>query len=241
MTAPNGSVLPAASGASVIARHPRVLVAGIAALAVVLVFATVGMQAPGVMSDGPEHLAVLAQETTDDADGGPDEPAEPGDAEEAVEAVTVTYEVYLARDPFEPVVPEEVSEPEPTDPEPEDPADPDPTDPDPRAPGDPSDPHSPDPDPSDPDPTDPTEPSDPDGCVGNDEVVCDGHVVSVVEITEVDGDLVAVIQVDDVVYEVRVGQQFAERFRLLDLDREAATIQFGDDVFRSRPGATVLK
>ena len=187
---------------------------------------------------GPGELddVVPAQETTE-------EPEEDDLEDEVAEPMpVVTYEIYLARDPFDPVVPEPVDDT--TDPEAPDPDDPDAPDPDdPDAP-DPDDPDAPDPDdPVAPDPDDPDapDPDDPDRCVGDEEVVCNGEVVSLLDITTENGEAVAVVQVDTTVYEVRAGETFAQRYRLLSIDAEQVSALFGDSRFTLHLGERVMK
>jgi hypothetical protein len=83
-----------------------------------------------------------------------------------------------------------------------------------------------------------------DGCAGgDDEAVCNGHVVSLVDLTTVEGVPTAVIQVDTALYEVQAGDDFAERFRLLSIDREdrSVTAMYGDSRFTLRVGGRTLK
>ena len=130
--------------------------------------------------------------------------------------------VFLSRDPFEPVVPEE--------------------DPDPAA-----DPTDPDADPNDTDPTDPnadpvdTDP-DPDGCHGNDELVCDGQVLTLIEVSDPNGDPVAVFQVNTTRYEVSPGEAFADGFVLDRITGDGcAWVEYGDEAHLQCPGEVRLK
>jgi hypothetical protein len=202
----------------------------------------------------PDQMAVLDSagvDTEPEAEpDGADDTTDPGD-EVADVVPTVTYEVFLERDPFEPVREPVIEDDTAADdtivvePDPDDPSDPD----DPAAPSDPSDPSDPR-DPSDPgDPSDPRDPAAPapgggDRCEGGKgEVVCDGHVVTLQEITRDGGADRAVIQVDTVVYEVGAGERFAERFQLLDIDRAAGSVTglYGDARFTLREGERTLK
>jgi len=144
------------------------------------------------------------------------------DAEAAVTALpTVTYEVFLARDPFEPVVPEDVVVPasETGDS------------------GDQTQPGETDPDDPDNQSTPPTE-----GCTGEDEVVCNGSVVTLVDVTTDEaGDPVAVIQVDSTIYEVARGEQFAGSYEVRAIDPPCVSLLFGDDGFQLCEGDRVLK
>lgn len=154
-----------------------------------------------------------------------DDPGTEETANEAAALPLVSYELFLARDPFEPVVPEPA--PEPTDPT------------DPSDPSDPSDPG---------DPSDPTDPSDPDGggttngaCTGETEVVCDGEVLTVIEVFESNGEFVAVIEVDTMRYEVRAGDTFADVYEVVSISPDEVRVLFGDRVVRIQVGDNALK
>jgi hypothetical protein len=174
------------------------------------------------------------------------------DTELTLEALpTVTYDVFLDRDPFEPVLEEAGSGGDAETPdggaEPEAPA---------LGAGLPAgsiviDPTTGqatvvqavsdlDPPPST-DPTAPPAPSTPSGCRGSDEVVCDGRVLSLLGVAVEDGQEVVTFQVDDVAYEVTQGEVFATSFRLLSVDGSCATVQYGDDSVRLCEGQRVLK
>jgi hypothetical protein len=207
-----------------------------------------------------------AVDVTSAADSTPvqaqaDEPAEvsPEDGPEGLEPLpVVTYEVFLERDPFDPVVPED--EPTPTaEPGNSDSGDPD--DPDAPAPGQPGD-QDPD-DPSDPDARAPdgTSPRQPRDTVpgergdgppehgapagecrgGNEEAVCDGRVVSLVDVTNDSQGSLAVVQVDTTVYEVRSGDRFAQNFEVRAIDGSCVNLLHGDDGFQLCTGDRVLK
>jgi carbamate kinase len=138
-------------------------------------------------------------------------------------APVVTYDVYLSRDPFDPVVPE---------PEPVEVIDTVATDPltDPGQPLLVDDAGT--------SPVTPTE----DRCSGTQEVVCDGQVVSLLDIRSGDdGLLVAVVQVDTTVHELRKGDPFAERYVLLQVTASTATIAYVDEAFTLMIGDRVLK
>ena len=200
--------------------RPLLVVAGLCLGAVGLV--GVALLWTGGDDAGPGELddVVPAQETTE-------EPEEDDLEDEVAEPMpVVTYEIYLARDPFDPVVPEPVDDT--TDPEAPDPDDPDAPDPD-------------DPDAPDPDDPDAPDPDDPDRCVGDEEVVCNGEVVSLLDITTENGEAVAVVQVDTTVYEVRAGETFAQRYRLLSIDAEQVSALFGDSRFTLHLGERVMK
>lgn len=241
------------------ARNPLVLaLAVVAALAVgaaVWFFAVTPLllgDDAGSSASPPDQDAAAPDDTV------PQAPADP-DLEDEVTAEDlplVTYEVFLARDPFEPVVPEPTEEATDIDAgqtEADDGAD--------------SGPDGTGTDPSDPndadgtliDPTDPTDPGggtqtptpvpppsagneDPvDGCRAGDEPVCDGRVVSVVDIDQDDRGLVALVQLDATIYEVREGDVFGGNFLVQSITEERVTLVFGDDVLNLREGDRVLK
>ena len=208
----------------VVGRAPRRsraywLASGLGLAACMALLAVVVATEPDTVGE-PDALPPLTVAATGDEDGDQttDTAAEP------VALPLVSYELFLARDPFEPVVPE---------PEPEDPVDPaDPADP--AAPTDPAD------------PADPAAPTPGTGvtngpCTGDVEVVCDGRVLSVVEIFEVNGELVAVIQVDTMRYEVRAGDTFADVFEVVSITPDEVRLLFGDRVVRIRVGDNALK
>ena len=188
----------------------------VAALAVWLGSASTEDSEQGVALDDPSLTAESDAEDTAEIDA----------VDEPIALPLVTYELFLARDPFEPVVPE----PEPAPPAPSDPATP--------APGD------------DNGPADPSDPADPNGnsnsevngaCTGTVEVICDGRVVTVVELAEENGELVVVIQVDTMRYRVRVGEVFADNFQIISISPDQVRILYGDRVARIEVGDNALK
>ena len=53
------------------------------------------------------------------------------------------------------------------------------------------------------------------------------------------GDRVAVIQVNETIYEARVGETFGQdRFLLLEILDEQVVVQFGDEILRPREGGS---
>jgi hypothetical protein len=75
-----------------------------------------------------------------------------------------------------------------------------------------------------------------------DDLVCNGRVVSLIEIrTGEDGESVAIIQVDTTIYEVAVGETFAGNFACSRSARTEVYIQYGDDVDRFEVGDRILK
>lgn len=144
-------------------------------------------------------------------------------------SIEVTYDFFLARDPFESIRP-----PEPV-----------------TAPSDPSDPTSPT-QPTDPtsptqptDPSDPTSPTPPPGddttCTTGVEAVCDGIVVSLLDVDAT----TARIQVDQTTYDVEPGESFAQNFQLVRISGGCVDILYsnGDEaeVFRLCDGESVSK
>jgi hypothetical protein len=153
---------------------------------------------------------------------------------------TVTYDVYLARDPFEPVrTPPVTAAGSTTDggtvPVPADGTAPPPP---PPAAGEPV--SSPtDPSPSEPGTLPPTNGEA--ACQGQDEVVCDGQVVTLAELTSRDGQRAVVVQVDSSMYTVTEGEVFARYFRLLRIESDGALFGYGDETFVLRVGGRTLK
>lgn len=147
-----------------------------------------------------------------------DAPADQPQVDEVVPIVT--YEVFLARDPFEPVR------------EPATPVAPDPGDATPPTATPPTDPTQPPPANGEPPPPanglPPTNGGTFQGCHGEEEVVCDGRVVTLLDITQQDGRRVAVIQVDETVYTVAQGDVFADHFFLRLIEDDSVIIVYGD-------------
>jgi hypothetical protein len=229
-------------------RIPRLILAtgvGVAALAV---GAWLLLGTDGDTLEHAEPVQALPAAATDD------DTALEGE-ELALEALPVTYEVFLDRDPFEPVLQEagtgggDAAE-QPDESQPVAPA---------IGAGLPAGSIVIDPTtgqatvvqtttnvdaPSSTEPTDVSAPSNPstsDGCRGEDEVVCDGRVVTLVGVTTDDSQAVATVQVDSTVYTVAQGEVFATSFRLLLIDGSCVTLQYGDDTVRLCEGQRVLK
>ncbi|HEX9766993.1 MAG TPA: hypothetical protein VGA36_09535 [Nitriliruptorales bacterium] len=80
-----------------------------------------------------------------------------------------------------------------------------------------------------------------DGCSGDGEVVCDGHVVTLVDVFVTDGVPGAQVQVDSTIYTVGVGDVFATNFLVRAIDAPCVTLAFGDDTFTLCEGERVLK
>lgn len=213
---------PARSGV-----HGLLLVLGLIGAAVVAGLAAWSLGAAGD-DTGP---SALADDPSFIAESGDDEASDPQEADEPIPLPLVTYELFLARDPFEPVVP---------DPVPAAPAPGEPTDPaDPTAPPAPDTP-----------PTTPPNESNTNGnstanengaCTGTIEVVCNGRVLSVIEIAEENGELVAVIEVDTMRYRVGVGDVFADNFQVVSISPNEVRILFGDRVSSIEVGDNALK
>lgn len=83
---------------------------------------------------------------------------------------------------------------------------------------------------------------DDDACTRGDEVVCDGLVVTVVDVfVDENGVPAAMVQVDTTIYEVRVGDQFAGRFEVLAIDATCVTMRYVDETFTQCEGERTLK
>lgn len=202
-------------------------------LGVVLLLAAVGGlwwtlvdgRAQGMASSSGSDELVLAQSD--------DEEAEQGEAEAAPVTLDVTYEVFLARDPFESIRP-----PEPVA------ADPDPDDPNGNGSTSPTngstDPNG-SPDPSAPGSKDPVSGSGDGPCRTGTEAVCEGTVVVLESVTATS----ATIQVGGVSYAIAPGDVFAGNFQLLRIDGDCVDILYLDgdeaDVFRLCDGDVIAK
>jgi hypothetical protein len=174
--------------------------------------------------------AMPAQADTSDEPDAAEEPS-------AIDALpVVTYEVYLSRDPFEPVVPE--PEPEPTPDADADPADPAPAPP-------PTAPTDPEPVPGTPAPAPGTDPTAPPSSPGTGDPSApppsgqpaptppSGKEPSQPTVLEIssrhDGTPVAIIQLRTTTYEVAAGETFADSYRLVEfLGGGCVNILYGD-------------
>jgi hypothetical protein len=142
----------------------------------------------------------------------------------------VTYDVYLARDPFEPVV-----EPDPpadeAPPSTADPVDPVTGEP-PTAPGTPTPGADAEPHPSPEQPLPPTDGGASGSCTGQEELVCDGRVVSFQGMTVRNGERVATVQVGTDIYEVAHGEVFASYFRVVEFVSDTVIrLQYGELIY----------
>ena len=68
-----------------------------------------------------------------------------------------------------------------------------------------------------------------------------GNTITLEEIREVDGELVATIVVNGVTYEVSEGDTFAGSFKVIELTEDTALLQYGDIVFELKVGQSILK
>lgn len=205
----------------------RIAAASLATLAVGIVGSVLVFSGPSVNSDLPPTTPAANSADGDGAESS-ETISEALDETDAISspAPLVTVDVFLSRDPFEPVVPEPVVAAV------DDPTDGTVTAPDPDAPNAPGEPVPPRL------PGDPTAPS----CTGELEVVCDGQVVTLINVgASTDGEPVAAIQVDAVVYEVTRGQSFAGSYLLAAIDGKCVSVLYGDDGFQLCSGQTVLK
>jgi hypothetical protein len=79
------------------------------------------------------------------------------------------------------------------------------------------------------------------GCSGEDTVTCDGRIVSLVEVQGSGTAALAIVQVDSSLYEVAAGDTFAGSFHLGSISGSCATVLYGDDAFELCEGDRVLK
>jgi hypothetical protein len=237
-------------------RNAKLLVALLAGFAAVVVVALL------LLRGGDDPVEVTQAADAEVVQTQVEEPGDPqaDDLPEGAEPLPVTtYEVFLERDPFDPVVPED--EPTPVtdaggnadaDADDADGASPggdgdrndtDPSDPDAPAPRDSDGSRSGEPGTSSPDDGPPESGAPPGECRGgNEEAVCDGRVVSLVDVTTDDqGRPMAVVQVDTTLYEVRSGDRFAQHFEVRAIDGECVNLLHGDDGFQLCNGDRVLK
>lgn len=160
-------------------------------------------------------------------DEDPEPAPEPTDAlTSLLEAGEVqTVPVFLARDPFRPVVTTAAgggggdggAAPDPG--APTDPAPGSPTDPAQPAPGDGQD-----------------------GCVSTAAgQVCDGELVELLDVRTVGGQEQADVRVDGAVYTVAEGDRFADSYLVQSLDPPCASFLHGDEAFTLCEGQQVLK
>lgn len=212
-------------------RNPLVLVAAVAGAVLAAVLIWFFAVAPLLAGDEPDDTAAApaATVTDDAAAAAPDDAAVEAAADAAVDEALpiVTYEVFIDRDPFEPVVPEPASATADVAVEPVDGTDGSVTD---GTTGGTTD------------GTTGEQPEATDGCTTGDQVVCDGRVVSLVDIkTADDGTRVAIIQVDTTLYEVGAGQVFAGAFQVQSISGDRVFLLYGDDAFELQEGDRVLK
>jgi hypothetical protein len=176
----------------------------------------------------PDPPALTAEEEGEQEQATEDEQA----GDEAIPLPLVTYELFLARDPFEPVVPEPVAQP-----------------------SDPSDPNGSGSSGSGADGSGTStgggtsggnssgnaSGNSNGGCSGDTEVVCNGRVVTVIEVFEQNGELLAVIQVDTMRYQVGVGDIFADFFQAVSISPDQVRVLYGDSVVTVQVGDNALK
>ena len=200
-----------------------VVILGLAGMAIV---AGLAVWLGSSSNDDPAQ-GVALDEPALTAESEGEETAEAEAVDEPIPLPLVTYELFLARDPFEPVVPEPVPDPA----APTDPAAPAPNDG--NGPADPSDPNG---------NSNSNSNSDANGaCTGTVEVVCNGRVLTVIEIVEENGELIVVIQVDTMRYRVGVGDVFADNFQVISISPDQVRILFGDRVSLIEVGDNALK
>ena len=78
-------------------------------------------------------------------------------------------------------------------------------------------------------------------CRTDGDVVCDGISVALLDVTDRDGDEVAMVQADTTVLEVTEGMVFFERFRVLSIDGMCVSFVYGDEPFTLCKGEQTLK
>lgn len=229
------------------ARNPAVLALAVVGALLVGVLVWYFVAAPLLGGADPDVVAseasnVEAEDTVASEPDGLDETIEAADASTLP---VVTYEVFLERDPFERVVPELASTA---------------SAPDPAAgegttdtgggtttgDGTTSEPGTTPDDPVPPGSTDGSgdggDAGGASGCTTGEDVVCDGRVVSLVDIRSDDaGELLAVIQVDSTLYEASAGDVFAGSFLVQSLSDDRIMLLYGDDAFELREGDRILK
>jgi hypothetical protein len=220
------------SGGTVQGRENRIALLVVLGVVAIVAIALMGFWLLG--GDGDADLALELPPAPDQA--ADPEPEQDVLAAELAALPTVTYDVFLSRDPFDPVVPE---------PEPPPPAD------DGTQPVAVTDATQPMPAPEPGDPTDPAQPGEPvpdlvsgdpptGDCRGEDEVICDGQVVTLVGI-ERGEETTANIQVGTTIWTVRVGEVFAGYFQVRAIDDGCVSLLYGDDGFTLCEGERVLK
>ena len=216
-------------------RLPLLIVVGLVAAAAAAVAV---MSLPGSDDDAPAAEALTVTATTVATDDGQEDQGGEDDLVGSSVPVT-TYEVFLSRDPFERVVPEDVQQ---TSTSPGATNNDGSSDNDSNS-GDGTDSGGDADGSDDTDNGDSSTPVDQNGpaCVGQQELVCDGQVVTLIDVTTDAGETVAVIQVDTTVYEVRRGQTFASNFEVRAIDGSCVSLLYGDDGFQLCRGDTVLK
>jgi hypothetical protein len=219
-------------------RNPLVLVAAVAGALLAAVLIWFFVAAPLLAGGDDDVAAAPAAGATDDvaatAAASDTEAATDAAAEVAADEAAlpiVTYEVFIDRDPFEPVVPEPASATADAGVDPVDGTDGSVTD---GTTGGTTDGST--------DGTGDGTTDAPDGCTSGDQVVCDGRVVSLVDIrTDDDGARVAIVQVDTTLYEVEPGQIFAGAFQVQSISGDRVFLLYGDDAFELQKGDRVLK
>lgn len=166
------------------------------------------------------------------------EPTDDGTSDALAALPPITFEVFLSRDPFEPVFVEPTANAAgpagtPAVPGVDPSASPSPgATPGPSPSGTPNPTASPTPGTGT-----PTE-----GCSQGSSTVCNGQTISLVDIqTNAAGQSIALVQVNGQVYEVSVGQTFAGNFRLDAIAGNCASLLFGDESFTLCEGEQVLK
>jgi hypothetical protein len=78
-------------------------------------------------------------------------------------------------------------------------------------------------------------------CTGQEELVCDGRVVTLDSVTMRNGERVATIQVGTDVYEVAQGEVFASTFRVVEFTETGVRLQYGELIYELTAAHRSLK
>lgn len=141
------------------------------------------------------------------------------------ELPTETYQVFLARDPFQPVVPAGVAGGDGTGGD--------------GTGGDGTGGDGTGGDGTGGDGT--TNPGDPLCNTGSNSATCEGLTVTLLDVTDDANGTRIIVQVDDTLYEVTVGSVFAGSFQVMSITAPCADLLYGDDMFTLCQGDRVLK
>lgn len=224
-------------------RSPRATVAIAVGIVVALLLGWFLAVAPLLAGDDSREPAFAQTPTPTATATEPDDAASPpiGEAEEAEQLPIETYEVFLSRDPFEPIRPEADNGGDGggttgTTTTTTTTGDGDGTT---TGDGDGDDTTTGDGDGGTTGDVGPPLGDDDDD--GGDSEQVDGREVVLIDVFEENGQERVVVEVDGTAYEVGEGDEFAENFRVLSIDPPCATFLHGDDAFTLCEGERVLK